>query len=123
MVYSRKSRFSVKSRLKIETRKIRKGIKTLPRMELDFFRELGYFFINENRYYLMIFFILSPIILALSYYYLHWFFGICFIMGYLEFFGTFWIIRKMFIKTMIRLKLRNENVELKNHNWELFQRF
>lgn len=49
--------------------------------------------------------------------------GICFIIGYLEFYLNFWYVRKLFIKTMIRLKLNNDNISLKHYNWNLFSRF
>jgi len=114
MVYSRKSRYSVRQTLKKKTKKaIKLNKKALPRFELDFFRELGYFFINENRYYLMIFIVITPIVLVITYHYLNLFFGICFLLGYLEFYATFWLTRRMFIKSMIRLKLKNDTLELK----------
>ena len=123
MVYSRKSRRSRQLSIKKKNEKLKKQMKTLPKNELEFFRELGYLFINENRYYILVFIILTPIILILTYYFIHWFIGICFVMGFLEFLFNFWFVRKMFIFTMIRLKLKNDSVELKYHNWMLFQRF
>ncbi len=119
MVYSRKSRHSKLSQ-KQKNIKLKKKMKTLPKIELDFFRELGYFFINENRYYSLIFIIISPIMFLLTYYYIHWLVGVCFIIGFIEFLFSFWLLRKMFIFTMIRLKLRNDSVELKYHNWMLY---
>lgn len=95
----------------------------LPKNELKFFKELGFYFINENRYFFLIFFIFSPLIFAISYFWLHWTFGICFIIGYLEFLLTFWLTRKIFIKMMLRMNLRNDNIELKNHNWNIFTKF
>lgn len=97
--------------------------KFLPKNELKFFKELGFYFINENRYFFLIFFIFSPLIFAISYFWLHWTFGICFILGYLEFLLTFWLSRKIFIKMMLRMNLRNDNIELKNHNWDIFTKF
>jgi hypothetical protein len=97
--------------------------KFLSKNELKFFRDMGYYFIKENLYFFFIFLIFAPIILGISYFWLHWSFGLCFILGYLEFLFTFWITRKMFIKMMLRMNLKNDAVELKYHNWDIFTRF
>lgn len=84
---------------------------------------MGYFFINENRYFLLLCVILAPIVLILTTYNLHWIMGMSFILGYLEFFFIFYLCRKGFIKTMIRLKLTHDSLSLKQYNWNLFIRF
>lgn len=95
----------------------------MPISELNFFRSLGYFYIKENKYFVLLLVIFSPIVLVITFCWLHWFMGVCFIIGYIEFYLNFWYVRKLFIKTMIRLKLNNDNISLKHYNWNLFSRF
>lgn len=94
-----------------------------PGTELQFFNRMGFYFVKENAYFLLLFFIFLPIITVLCYYYLHYSFTFCFILGYSEFLLTFWLSRKIFIKIMIRLQLTTDNLHFKHTNWKLFNRF
>lgn len=95
----------------------------LPEHELNFFKQLGYFFKNENTYFILLYLIFSPIVLILTYYYLHWLIGLSFLIGYTEFLVTFYLCRKLFVKTMRRMNLTQDSLLVKNHNWKLFLRF
>lgn len=91
--------------------------------ELIYFRELGYFFVNENAYFVLVFLIFAPIAMIISIYWLHWIVGVSFLFGYTEFLLTFYLCRKLFVKTMTRMDLSQSNPQTKNKNWQYFLRF
>lgn len=94
-----------------------------PANELQFFYRMGFYFVKENSYFFLLFFIFLPIVTGICYYYLHYSFTFCFILGYAEFLLNFWLSRKIFIKIMIRLQLTTDNLNFKHTNWKLFNKF
>ena len=94
-----------------------------PANELQFFYRMGFYFVKENAYFYLLFFIFLPIITALCYYYLHYSFTFCFVIGYAEFILNFWLSRKIFIKVMLRLQLTGDSLHFKHINWKLFNKF
>lgn len=95
----------------------------MQKQELNFFKELDYFFTSENKYFLIVFLISAPLIMFLSYYFIHWIAGVSFILGYIEFLLTFYLCRKLFVLTMTRMNLKKDTAQIKDHNWKLFLRF
>lgn len=69
------------------------------------------------------FVIFCPILIFLTKVYLHWMVGVAFSIGFFEFIWDSWFVRKIFIKTMLRLRLDNDSTELKNHNWNIYTKF
>lgn len=91
--------------------------------EMEFFRELGKFFKQDNHLVFLLVTILIVVFTVFCHLYLHIVFSLAFCIGMADFFFSLWFSRKVFIKSVLKLDLSSNATRVCHKNWRTFIRF